>query len=335
MLHKSKIARNVFVLFCSFSLFANDVKETTTPMKVGTSPEWSNIYAKNRDSLTLDQIYSILDRGIVLASKTDMVNSLSVGGTALFPHSYITECGDQIAAVVHASLQACKNTGKNQILLIGVLHSQTDTLKKARQREREENIANDPCRGIFGPGLPSEELLCKEYSLDNFVFLLEHAAKRNGIEVPNVVIRYPYLVYGQPELLPGIEALQQLAKESIVVATGDLCHHGTAYAPFGQTPNAADKKFPISQQGYDFAYETIEENLRLLGGSDLLAYRKYCFDTISDTFEVGQILRFLLGPLEGHIRDLKLVDVSDFFKDKPQPNWVAASLVELKSKQSD
>lgn len=317
-----KLTRYAFALLSSLSLFAKEV-----PVKT-EGPDWTKIYEEIRMSLTNDQIYSILDRGIDLVSQSDLINTLSEGGTAIFPHCDIRECGDQIAAVVHASLSACAKTGKNQILLIGVMHALTDTLKKARQREREENIMNDPCRGVFGPGLANEELFGKEFSLDSFVFLLEQAAKRNGIQAPTVIIRYPYLVYGEPESLPGMEELKQLAKESIVVATGDLCHHGTAYT--SSIHQASDKKWALSEEGYHFAYKTIEKNLELLAQDNLLAYRKYCFETISDTFEVGQTLRFLLGPLKGYIRDLKLVDVSNIFPDKPKPNWVATTLVELK-----
>jgi hypothetical protein len=292
---------------------------------------------KNENSyffhLTTDQIYAILDRGVELASRTDLAKTLADGGTTFFPHCDIQACGDQIAAVVHASLQACEDAGKDQILLIGVLHPLTKALQDGWLREKEGNHFNDPCCGIFGPGLPNEELLCKEFSLDSFVFLLEQAAKRQGIPAPKLVMRYPNLVAGPPEFLPGIKELQQLAATSIVVATGDLCHHGTAYVSSGRVSDGIEAKMPISQATHDFAYKTIEENLHLLSGHDLLAYRKYCFKTCSDTCEVGQVLRFLLGPLEGHIRDLKLVDVSEYFPDKPQPNWVAATLIELKSKK--
>jgi hypothetical protein len=284
-------------------------------------------YAKERASLTQEQINSILDQGLRLTQNTGMVDSLSRGGSALFPHTYISQCGDQIAAVVQASLAACQRTGKNQILLIGVLHALTDTLLEARLRERNGNdISKDPCRGIFGPGLPNEHLLCEEFSLDNFIFLLEHAAKKSGVALPKLIIRYPNLVYGQPETLSGIEELQILAEKSIVVATSDLCHHGVAY---GLDPVQA---VPISQGGYDFAYRIISDNLRLLSGDDFLLYRQYCLDTLSDSLEVGQLLRYLLGPLEGCIHDLKLIDVSGLFAGDPQPSWVAATLVELKAK---
>lgn len=329
MSFKQNVAKYLFVLsavIAPFTIHSADdeysLKYSMKKVKENASLE----YAQERNSLTTEQIASILDRGIELASHTDMITSLSQGGSALFPHATILECGDQIAAVVHASLSACQKTGKNQILLIGVLHSgTTDTLKEARRREINGiNIFSDRCRGIFGPGLANEDLLCKEYSLDHFIFLLQHAAQRNRVEPPQVIIRYPNLIHGKPELLAGIEELKELAKESIVVATSDLCHHGVAY---GLAPH---KAFPISKQGYDFAHQVIKENLRLLSGSDLLAYRQHCIDTLSDSIEVGQILNYLLGPLEGTIHDLRLIDVAYLFEEDSAPAWVAATLVELK-----
>ena len=281
-------------------------------------------YAIERESLSLSQIDAILNKGKELLLRTDLVVTLSEGGSALFPHTYISKCGDQIAAVVQACLAACEKTGKNQILLIGVLHSLTHTLKDARERERTGiSIFNDECRGIFGPGLPHEELLSKEFSLDHFIFLLEHAAKKIGREVPRVIMRYPNLIYGQPESVLGIEELKREVDQSIVVGTSDLYHHGRAYGL------KEEEALPISQESNNVAYHIIEENLRLLSGDDLLTYRQYCVDTFSDSLEVGQLLRYLIGPFKGYIRDLRLIDVSDLFEEKPEPSWVASALVEL------
>ncbi len=329
MLSKLKPMGRLFTLiFCFIPLIAICVEQIQK--KYVMKENMLADYAKERESFTINQIHFILDRGNELLSRTDIVNSLVKGGSALFPHTCITQCGDQIAAIVHASLLACQKSGKNQILLIGVLHSLTDALKTAREKEINGiDILNDPCRGIFGPDLPNKELLCKEFSLDNFIFLLEHAAKRIGIKTPKVIIRYPNLIYGQPELIPGIEELQLLAKESIVIATSNLCHHGLAYGL------SLDKALPLTKKGYEFAYRQINKNLRLLSGNDLLAYRQYCLETLSDSVEVGQILNFLLGPLNGYIRDLRLVDVSDLFEETPQPSWVAVALVELRSKMFD
>ena len=278
-------------------------------------------YAFERNSLRLDQIHALLDRSFELISKTTLVDTLVNGGSALFPHTYISQCGDQIGAVAEAALLACQKSGKKQILLIGVLHGLTDILRDARNKEiHQEDLSAEPCRGVFGPGLKFEELLCKEFSLEHFLFLLEHAARKKAVSLPKIVIRYPYLINGDPESLNGIDELKALARESIVVATADLCHHGAAYGNL--------QILPISQEGYNFAYQTIEKNLRLLSG-DLLTYRKYCLDTKSDSADIGQLLNFLLGPFEGRIHDLKLIDVADLFDGRPSPSWVAATLVEL------
>lgn len=286
-------------------------------------------YTLERESLSAPHIDSILEEGMELLSHTDLVVTLCNGGSALFPHTYIGKCGDQMAAVAQACLDACEKSGKQQILLIGVLHSLTEPLIEARKREMSGiDVMHDACRGVFGPDLPHAELLNKEFSLDHFVFLLEHAARKSGKKMPRVVMRYPHLIYGQPDNLPGIEQLKRELEKSIVVATSDLCHHGTAYGV------KTEEALSLSKEGCDFAHQVIEENLRLLSSGDLFRYREYCINTLSDSLEVGQLLHYLLGPLEGHIRDLRLVDVSDLFEGNPQPSWVAATLVELKANLS-
>ncbi len=62
--------------------------------------------------------------------------------------------------------------------------------------------------GIQGPGLSGREEWKNEFSLANFMFLFEEEVKRRGIKSPQLIVRYPYLVGGKPELLPGIDELQ-------------------------------------------------------------------------------------------------------------------------------
>lgn len=284
-------------------------------------------YVLDRESLSMANVHTILDSGLALGCHTEMADTLTDGGSAFFPHAYITQCGEQVAAAVHASLLACQKSGKNQILLIGVVHAITDTHKEVRKREMNgDDLSHEPCRGIFGPDLPlpNEDLLSKEYSLDNFIFLLRHAAERMGIEPPKVVMRYPNLVRGQPETLSGIEELLQLTKESIVIATSDLCHHGKAY---GQP---LESIVPLTSKANELARKNIEKGLNLLAEDDLMALRQHSYGTGSDSVEVGQLVRYLLGPLQGHIHDLKIVDVSDMFEGDPKPSWVSCSLIELK-----
>ena len=40
---------------------------------------------------------------------------------------------------------------------------------------------------------------------------------------------YPFLAAGRPALLPGIEGLRQTCRNTVVVATMDLFHHGIRY----------------------------------------------------------------------------------------------------------
>lgn len=288
------------------------------------STSLSNYYARERELLTQTEIDDLLDRGQKLESQTTLTTTLSEGGSALFPHTHIRSCGDQTAAVVYASLAACHLTGKKQILLIGVLHSLTDTLKKALGKELENaDLSDEPCRGIFGPGLPSEEIYSQEFSLENFIFLLEQAVKRADIDLPKVIIRYANLAQGHPETFPRIEEITLIARESIVIATADLCHHGVSYKT---SPRSA---LDISPNALDFAKGEIEIGLKLLSKCTYLEYRDYALKSRSDSKEIGQLLMYILGPLESHFRDIRLVDVSDLFEGAPQPNWVAACLVEL------
>ena len=67
-----------------------------------------------------------------------------------------------------------------------------------------------------------------------------------------------------------------------------------------------------------------------LSQPDYLAYRNHCRKIKSDSKDVGQVLRYILGPLAGTIYDFRLVDVSNLFPGNPQPSWVASALIGLK-----
>lgn len=315
-----------FIFILSSLFLVNLMAETTPPKFISKTVSTAYVdYAKERTLLSPDEINDLLEKGIQLEAQTTLTQTLSEKGSALFPHTHIRSCGDQVAAVAHACLAACQKTGKKQILVIGVLHSITDPIRKAYYRERaNEDLSNEPCRGMFGPGLPNEEIFHEEFSLDNFVFLLDHAIKKADIEPPQVIIRYANLSQGHPETLPGIEEIKKIAENSIVIATSDLIHHGVCY---GTLPENA---LPISQEALEFAKERIDIGLKLLSKCTYLEYRDYALNNFSDSKEVGQLLMYLLGPLEGQFRDLRLVDTSHMFEGSPRPNWVAASLIELK-----
>lgn len=281
--------KSIFILGTLLTTAIQTPPPLMQPMKPGALIE----YSKEQKSLSSDQIDQILDQGMELALKTGLVQILVDGGTALFPHSSIVRCGDQVAAVLYASMAACKQTGKNQILLLGVLHALSKPLFEARQREFSgEDLSTDPCRGIFGPDLPNSQILDLEFSLDHFTFLIEKAAKRYGFQMPKLILRYPNLVDGTPETLTGIEEVKNLVPDSIVVATADLFHHGAVYGE--------ENPFDLST-GLAFARDCIQDHLACFSNPEYLSYREHCLKIKSDSKDVGQLLQYLLGPLKGSI----------------------------------
>jgi len=318
--------KTIYLLYCFFlPMLGFSMIGDSPPSQMYLNFEAGIVaYKTDRNALTENEIKELLLRGENIQKDTDMVHSLMNGGSALFPHASILKCGDQIAAVVQASLKAARESGKNKILVLGVLHSLSEEILIGRKREiAGMSVLDYPCRGIFGPLLPHEAILKREYSLDHFLFLLEKAIKLNNLAPIEVIIRFPNHVSGSPDTLAGMEELRQIAKESIVVATADLRHYGINY---GISPQEA---LPIGNEALEFAQKEIENCLDALKTDDLLAFRNQCYKTINDAFEVGQILRSLLGPLESTLHNLRLVDVSDLFDGNPEPNWVATAVVEL------
>lgn len=313
-----------FTLFLAGSLFAE--LGDSPPSKSYLATEKGILdYRKEREAMTDREIEEMLLRGKALLEGTDMVATLANGGAALFPHASILKCGDLIAAVVEATLRAAQESGKNKILVLGVLHSLSEEIWNGRMREiAGQGVSDAPCRGIFGPGLPSEAVFKREYSVDNFLFLLHYAIQKSDAAPLEIIVRYPNHIAGHPETLSGMEELCRLAKESIVVATGDLRHHGVNYGV------SLEEAMPLNEKTLARARQEIQYGLNMLQSDDLIQYRNYCYKTISDAFEVGQALRYSLGPLEAHIHEIRLVNVANLFDGNPEPNWVAACLVELK-----
>lgn len=276
----------------------------------------ANNICRERTHLGLGGVYDLLDRGRTWNITPTLLN----GGSAIFPHAALDLCGHQIAAVVHGVL----DSGTDQVLAIGVLHLLNDALYQARQKEKAgEDISKEPLWGIQGPGITGRLEWENEYSLTNFTFLLEQEARRRGVRPPQLIRRYPFLAAGKPHLLPGIKELEEIAKDAVVVATGDLMHHGVGYL----TPE--DQLVPL-ETGSAFARRHIQQGLNPLKTSDLPSLRDLSRANNSDAHDVTQVLHHLLGPLQGQILDLTLCDTSEMYRCAP-PTWVAASLVELKS----
>lgn len=270
-------------------------------------------YEEERKRLSSQQIDAILEAG----RRWDLSPALSRGGVAIFPHTYLHVCGDQIASCVHAVL----DSGIDQVLALGVLHSTTRQFQSARARERaHDDITDLDIRGVHGPNLRRGSYWKDEYSLLSFAFLLKEECRRRGKKPPKLKLRYPYLVNRDPRSLPGIKELERIAKDSCIVATIDFCHHGLAYGMKKEETYTGAKAL-------QFARKNIETNLRELQVGNFERYYQNCLDIRSDSFDVGPMIYHLRGPMKTSILDVKLVDASMLFEGNPSPSWVAASLV--------
>ena len=262
----------------------------------------------------------------------NLAPALQAGGAIIFPHLGIRVCGHQIAAAVHA----CLDCGAERVLVLGVLHALTDELQDARVRvaaARGADVTREATWGIQGPGLSGREDWLHEFSLLNFLFLWETEVKRRGVKGPELIVRYPYLAGGRPHLLPGMGELQDLVHSAAVpgtavVATMDPFHHGIGY---GEPPETA--LFPDAG-GLDLARRRIEQGLAILKAGDYWGYNQHCVSAKSDGRDAGQVLRYLRGPLQGHILDLVWEDMAPEY-NKPDPTWVAGALIELQPAQPE
>ncbi len=247
--------------------------------------------------------------------------TLVAGGAFIFPHASIAICGHLIAAVVHAVL----DVGARRVIALGVLHALTEDLDAARKRVAAGgNPATEASWGIQGPGLAGREDWRDEFSLDHFGWLLAAECARRGCAEPERIECYPYLAGGAPERLPSFAELAASARAAgtVIVATGDLFHHGRGYG------DDAESALAPEAGGYELATRRIGEGLDLLARGEYAAFNRHCVETKSDARDVGQVLRALLGPCRWELIDIVADDMSDYYQ-APEPTWVAGALVAL------
>jgi hypothetical protein len=278
-------------------------------------PDFRSIITEQHAGLSREDVDRILDAG----RAWDLAQTLREGGAVVFPHAGIKVCGHQIAAAVHA----CLDSGADRVLAIGVLHALSQELDEARVRvARGADVTREEAWGIQGPGLEGRQDWRDEFSLLNFLFLWTEELRRRGVSGPELVLRYPYLAGGRPMLLPGVEELQAIAQDAVLVTTADPFHHGIAY---GEPPATA--LFPEAG-GLELARRRIEEGLELLRIGDYWGFNQHCVQAKSDGRDAGQVVRYLLGPLEGEILDLVADDMMNAY-NRPAPSWVAGALIKL------
>ena len=252
------------------------------------------------------------------ARQWDLSSTLARGGVLVFPHAGVAECGQQIAAVVHA----CLDSGAERVLLVSVLHSFSDEMETARIRVAAgENPAQFRHWGVQGPGLIGRQDWRFDHVLTSWRHFWRAETQRRGIKGPEVIERYPYLAGGKPENLPGIDEMAEIAKDAVIVSTADPFHHGIGY---GDAPE--DSLHP-HEGGLELARQRIQDGIDLLAAGDYWGYNQHCVDAKSDARDAGQVFRFLRGPMKGEIVDLTYSDAAELYQE-PASTWVAAALIE-------
>jgi hypothetical protein len=256
-------------------------------------------------------------RQLEQARQWDLAPLLRSGGVVVFPHAGVADCGHQIAAAVHASL----DSGADTVLVVSVLHAFTEEMEQARRRVAAGgDPAAEPFWGIQGPGLTGREEWRGDHALYSWRFFWELETRRRGIAGPRVIERYPYLAGGKPEQLPGIAELQEIAKNAVIVTTADPFHHGIGYGI------PAAEALPPDEQGLGLARRRIQEGIDILGQGDYWGYNQHCVSAKSDARDAGQVVRFLRGPMHGEILDLTFTDSTELY-NSPPPTWVAGALI--------
>ncbi len=253
------------------------------------------------------------------AEQWDLSGTLNAGGVLVFPHAGVQDCGYQIAACVQAAL----SSGADRVIVISVLHAFTDAMEQARQRVA---AGGDPAQeefwGIQGPGIAGRQEWRGDHALISWRHFWRAEVERRGLaQPPQVIERYPYLAGGKPELLPGIDALAELARDAVIVSTADAFHHGIGY---GDPP---EKAMQPDAAGLAHAQKVIEDGMKILGGGDYWGYNQHCVEAKSDARDAGQVFRYLRGPMTGSVRDITYSDASELY-NQPPPTWVAGALME-------
>lgn len=266
-----------------------------------------------------NQLYEILDQGKKWSREVAL--ALNNGGGVIFPHTFFSKCGEQMGAVIHAIL----DSGADQVIALGTAHPFSQHLIGARIKEfNGEDILQEPSWGVLNPeSTHAKALLKDEFSLNLFKSLLKIEVERRGKKAPRLIERYPSLVNRHPEKLPGIQELQNLAKNAVIVGTEDYCHHGIAYA-FPKNSAIA-----LGDPALSFARSQIEQGFSFLQQNNYSEFYNHGMhlDALGDPSDVTATMHYLVGShAKPKILDLKLVDVSLLFENDPSPSWVAATL---------
>ncbi len=275
------------------------------------------LYAKEHAALGATGTAQHLERG----RQWRLSATLEAGGVLVFPHASVNDCGYQIAACVHAALDC----GADKIVVISVLHAYTQALEDARGAVAQgADPAQFDCWGIQGPGISGRQDWTGDHALISWRHFWRAELAARGIpasKAPRVYERFPYLVGGRPQDLPGIDELARLMEDAAVLSTADPFHHGIGY---GDKPEYA---YDHDAQGLAYAKSVIEAGMGILEAGDYHAYNRHCVEAKSDARDTGPVYRYLRGLMRGEVLDISYTDSTDLY-GAPKPTWVAGALTE-------
>lgn len=255
--------------------------------------------ANERETKAQDRehIVRLLDAG----RAWNLAPVLAEGGALIFGDCEIELCGAQAAAVV----QACLASGKRRVVAIGPLRPVSPNLAAMLRRvEAGESALSQAGWGIQGPVFPCGPDWREERSLDAFQLLWDCAVKDDPAGAPELIVCYPFLANGTPSIMPGMAHLRELASDAAVVA---------AMSPFCG---------PSAKNISAAAGRTIAEGMKLLAAGDYAGYQRHSAGVGSDGADVGQVLRYLIGPFQARIEDMVRVDL-------PNARYQAGALIAL------
>ena len=282
--------------------------------------EWKEYYARERAELG--------ESRVARAPRPCTFARAAEAGALVFPHTRLAASGELVAAVALAVVQS----GCDEVVALGILHNarEEDAQLVRRAREGAPLRARAALRRAHGADAPDDAgYASQEFSLDNFIVLLEAAAKRAGKKAPRVIARYPFLVGDNPGDLPGAADLRaRIDSGAALVATADPIHHGAGYGA-----REEDRLPREDPQTLEFARWTIDRGFRLLASRDFGGFSRHATEVRSDFRDTGPLMAWLIDakrPLEVEILALLLVDYSKAL-DVPAPTWVAGALARFEA----
>lgn len=280
------------------------------------------LYAREHAALGESETHAQLERGATLAGQFQLASTLADRGVLVFPHAGVADCGYQIAACVHAAL----DSGADTVLVVSVLHAFSAAMEDARRGVAAGKPAADyPFWGIQGSGMAGRKEWKSDHALISWRHFWDAEVARRGLKnPPRVIERYPYLVGGKPQELPGMAELEVIVKDAVLLSTADAFHHGIGY---GDAPEVA---FQPDEAGLAKAQAVLEEGIRLLEKGDYWGYNQHCVMAKSDARDAGQVFRYLRGELKGSVLDISYSDAAALY-NAPPPTWVAAALFEWRT----